>query len=113
MGRIHGITVQLEVLTEGSPDVFGVPTYTHTWTDVNNVLVGQPSDSERPDSLNLYGKRAVYTLGIPKGDAHTWQAGLHVKFFGETFRILGHTIQGIDDMVPLGWNKTVMVASDV
>ena len=113
MGRIHGITVQLEVLTEGSPDMFGVPTYTREWVSVDDVIVGQPTDSERTDSMNLYGERAVYTLGIPKGDAHTWQAGLHVKFFGETFRIIGHTVKGIDDMVPLEWNKKVMVASDV
>ena len=115
MGRIHGITISLEVVTEteSSPDSFGVPVYASTWVDVGDVIVGQPTDTERTNSMNLYGERAVYTLGIPKGDAHTWRSGLHVKFFGETFRIIGHTVKGIDDMVPLEWNKKVMVASDV
>lgn len=107
--RIHGMTIQLEALTELTADAFGVPTYSSEWISVDNVLVGQPTDSEIADAMRLWGKKAVYTLGIPKGDTHVWEAGTKVRFFGETFLIFGHTIQGIEDMVPLDWNKKVMV----
>lgn len=110
-GRIHGITIQLQKLTPGEADDFNVSTYTETWESVDNVLVGQPTDAEQVDAMDLYGARAVYVLGIPKGDTHEWLAGTLVKFFGGTFRIFGHTIQGIEDLVPLSWNKKVMVAN--
>lgn len=109
--RIHGITVKLQTLTATGTDAFNVPTYAETWADVPDVIVGQPTDAEQIDAMDLYGSRAVYILGIPKGDTHDWSAGKLVQFFGETFRIFGHTIQGIDDMVPLQWNKKVMVAN--
>ena len=111
MARIHGITIQLQELTESGVDGFDVPTYTDDWVSVDNVLVGQPTDSEQISAMDLYGSRAVYILGIPKGDTHDWSAGRLVQFFGETFRIFGHTIEGIEDMIPLQWNKKVMVAN--
>jgi hypothetical protein len=109
-GRIHGITIQLQELTEIGVDAFNVPVMVEAWADVPDVIVGQPTDAEQIDAMDLYGSRAVYILGIPKGDTHEWKAGNLVRFFGETFRIFGHTIQGIEDMVPLQWNKKVMVA---
>ena len=112
-GRIHGITIQLQELTEIGVDAFNVPVMAEDWVFVDNVLVGQPTDAEQVDAMDLYGTRAVYILGIPKGDGHDWKAGTLVRFFGDTFRIFGHTIQGIEDMVPLQWNKKVMVASYV
>lgn len=108
---IYGITVSLQQKTLGAVDDFNIPTYTEPWTDVEDVLVGQPTDSEQVNAMDLYGERAVYVLGIPKGDTHEWSAGILVQFFGETYRIFGHGIQGIDDLVPGPWNKKVMVAS--
>ena len=108
---IHGITVSLQQKTLGAVDDFNIPTYTESWTNVEDVLVGQPTDSEQVNAVDLYGERAVYVLGIPKGDTHEWAAGTLVQFFGETYRIFGHGIQGIDDLVPGPWNKKVMVAS--
>lgn len=108
---IHGETVSLQVMTEGEVDAFNIPTWTETWEDVDDVLIGAPTDSEQVSALDLYGERAVYTLGIPKDDEHDWSAGTLVTFFGETWRIFGHGIQGIDDLVPGSWNKKVMVAS--
>ena len=110
---LHGITVSLQSVTQTGTDTFGMPEETDTWTDIPDVLVGQPTDAEQTEALDFFGKRAVYSLGIPKGDTHEWRAGLHVRFFGEEFRIFGHTVQGIDDMVPGPWNKKVMVESIV
>lgn len=110
--RIHGITIKLQNLTSTGTDAFNIPTYSETWENVDNVIVGLPTDAELVDAMDLYGTRAVYVLGVPKGDTHDWSAGKLVEFFGEQFRIFGHTIQGIDDMVPLEWNKKIMVAND-
>jgi hypothetical protein len=32
-----------------------------------------------------------------------------VEFFGEKFRTIGAPTQGIEDMIPLSWNKKVKV----
>lgn len=109
--RIHGITIQLEVVTQTGTDTFNAPTFSTTWTEVQDVIVGQPTDAEQTDAMNLYGSRVVYVLGIPKGNENTWRSGLRVQFFGETFRIFGHTVKGIEDMIPLDWNQKVMVES--
>ena len=108
---IHGMTVQLQQMTGIGVDSFNVPVSVEEWVDVDDVLVGQPTDAEQVNSMDLYGKRAVYVLGIPKGDTHDWSAGTLVQFFGETWRIFGHGIEGIEDLVPGPWNKKVMVAS--
>jgi hypothetical protein len=76
---------------------------------VENVLVAPLSDEERATDLNLTGRRAVYHLGIPKGDTHNWEAGTLVQFFGQTFRIIGEPVEGIEAMIPLSWNKKVKV----
>lgn len=106
--RLHGITITLYDKVQSGVDAFNVPIYTETAVSIDNVLVGQPTAQEVLDTLNLTGKKAVYTLGIPKGDAHTW-TDRKVEFFGQTFRTFGMPIQGIEDLVPLEWNQKVMV----
>ena len=105
---MKGITVSLAVKTEGNPDPLGAPTYTTAWADVENVLVAPVSSEDLLDTFNLYGKRAVYTLGIPKGDAHVWK-DTEVRFFGQTFRTIGEPTGGIDALIPLSWNQKVQV----
>ncbi len=107
-GRIKGITVTLYKETVGEPDAFGRPTYTETEEQVHNVLVAPASTSETLDTVNLTGKKAVYTLGIPKGDTHDWK-DKKVKFFGETFKTFGEPLKGIDAMVPTEWNTKIQV----
>ena len=68
---------------------------------VSNVLIGEPSETE------LIGHRIpAYTLAIPKTDAHDW-LDRKVIFFGNTFRTVGHPQQGMDENIPLCWNKKV------
>ena len=107
-GRIKGITVTLYKETEGETDAFGRPTYTEEAVSVDNVLVAPATTSETLDTVNLTGKKAVYTLAIPKGDSHDWK-DKKVEFFGETFRTFGEPLQGIDDMIPLEWNMKIQV----
>lgn len=109
---IQGITIQLLDKTQTGTDAFNRPIFAENAVDVENVLVAPMSDAEILDTLNLTGRRAVYQLGIPKGDAHNWE-NKKVVFFGETWRVIGKPTIGIDEMIPLGWNKKVKVESIV
>lgn len=105
---IRGITIQLYEKTESGKDAFNRPIYTETITDVDNVLVGEPSTEDIVDTFNLTGKRLAYTLAIPKGDTHIW-TDRKVGFFGEVFQTIGNPTQGIEANIPLSWNKKVKV----
>lgn len=108
MGRLKGITITLYEKTQTGTDAFNRPVYTETAVSVDNVLVAPASTSETLDTVNLTGKKAVYTLGIPKGDAHDWK-DKKVEFFGETFKTFGEPLKGIEAMIPLEWNTKVQV----
>lgn len=108
MGKIRGITITLYDKQQTGVDGFGEPVYEEVAENVDNVLVGEPTSEDIADVLNLTGKHLVYTLGIPKGDTHVW-TDRKVSFFGETFRTIGAPIQGMEDMIPLQWNKKVKV----
>lgn len=105
---MKGITIQLRVKTETGKDAFNAPVYDNEWINVGNVLVAPVSSTDALDILNLTGKKAVYTLGIPKGDSHKWE-DTEVKFFGETWKTIGFPQEGIEDLIPLDWNKKVSV----
>lgn len=72
------------------------------------MLVGEPSAEDVVNEINLSGKRIAYVLAIPKGDTHTWE-NTEVEFWGMTFKTVGIPTQGIDDNIPLQWNKKVKV----
>lgn len=108
MSKIRGITVTLYTETSTEKDAFNRPIVTETAVDVSNVLAYPTSSTETLDTLNLTGRKAVYTLAIPKGDTHDWK-NKKVEFFGEIFRTFGEPIKGIDGLIPLDWNTKVMV----
>lgn len=83
MAMIKGITVTLYEKEKINEDPFGKLIYKETPTKVENVLVAPTNTQEVLDALNLTGKKAVYTIAIPKGDKHTWKDN-KVEFFGET-----------------------------
>lgn len=105
---IKGITVRLYEKVESGTDALNRKTYTETAVDVDNVLVSPVTTStdEITDTLNLTGSRAVYRLAIPKGDTHDWTDSA-VEFFGRKFRTIGAPVEGIEDMLPLEWNRQV------
>ena len=109
MGRISGITVTLYDQVQTGIDSFNRPVYTETGTAVDNVLVAPLSSTELLEMFNLTGRKAVYQLGIPKGDTHDWSAGKKVRFFDADWRIIAISTEGIDGMIPLDWNKKVQV----
>lgn len=106
---IKGITVELLERAETGRDDFNAPIFTETAVDVENVLVAPISDEERAEATNLTGRKAVYQLGIPKNDAHAWTSGTRVRFFGQTWRIIGEPVMGMESMIPMDWNMKVRV----
>lgn len=106
--NIKGIPVKLAVKTQTGVDGFNRPTYEVSHEVVENVLVGEPSAEDVMNELNLSGKRIAYVLAIPKGDTHTWE-NTEVEFWGMVFKTVGIPTQGIDDNMPLKWNKKVKV----
>lgn len=105
---IKGITVVLYEKTPIDTDPFGQPIYEEIPVFVDNVLVAPVSSEDIISDMNLYGKKAVYQLGIPKGDTHEWE-NAKVSFFGQDFKTFGKVTMGIEDMIPLHWNKKIKV----
>lgn len=108
MAKIKGITVTLidNILTGYDP--FKKPIYEDVEIQVENVLVAPIKAEEALSTQSLTGRIATYTLAIPKGDTNDWK-NKEVIFFGERWKTFGIPLKGIDDLIPLGWNKKVTV----
>ena len=106
--KIKGIPVVLVNKQQTGEDPFGAPIYEDVEITVDNVIVSPTLTDDVINQLSLTGRKAVYTLGIPKGDTHNWE-NVEVRFFGEKWRTFGIPTQGIEEMIPLDWNKKVMV----
>lgn len=105
---MKGTTVQLAVKTQTGTDGFGAPVYTEELVNVADVLVGQPSTTDITNSIELYGKKIAYTLGIPKGDTHDW-VDAEVIIWGDRYRTIGYPETGEQDNIPLRWGMNVKV----
>lgn len=105
---MKGTTVKLVVQTQTSTDPFGAPIYTEELVPVADVLVGSPSSDDVIQTLQLYGKKIAYVLGIPKGDTHTWTDAI-VEIWGERYRTIGFPMTGEQENIPLRWGENVKV----
>lgn len=106
---IHGITITLFETEQTGVDDFGRPIFEpKQGEEVENVLVQPASSDDVISEMNLSGKRIVYNIAIPKGDTHNWKDAT-LEFFGKTWRTVGLPKEGIEDMLPLKWNKQIMV----
>lgn len=108
MAMIKGITVTLITKKEIGRDPFDNPIIEDVEIDVDNVLVSPTSSDDIVNTKDLTGRTAVYTLAIPKGDTNVWE-NQEVRFFGERWKVFGIPLQGIEELIPLDWNKKVMV----
>ena len=106
---IRGITITLYDVAQTGTDPLNKPIYTETPVAVDNVLVAPVNSTEQLETFNLTGRKAVYQMAIPKGDSHEWTAGKKVRFFDANWRIIGIPTEGIDELIPLDWNKKVQV----
>lgn len=107
---IKGIDVVLiERTSTGKKDDFNMEVFEENEpVIIHNVLVGSPTSEEIVDTLNLYGKKIDYVIAVPKEDNHKWKNS-RVKFFGRTFEVVGIPTMGIEENIPLCWNKKVKV----
>ncbi len=108
---IKGITIKIIKKTQIGTDWANTPVYKETEEDVENVLVGEPSADDVVNTLNLHGKHVAYMLAIPKGDEHDWtdtEVILPTPFAGR-YRTIGEATAGIENNIPLLWNKKVKV----
>ena len=108
MAMIKGIPVVLKVKVQAGTDEFNRPVYATEDKVVENVLVSPATSEDITASLDLTGKRAEYMLAIPKGDTNDWKDVI-VEFFGHQWKTFGFPIEGIEENIPLEWNKKVMV----
>ena len=108
MAKIKGISVVLVDRVKTGNDPFGSPIYEDKEIIIENVLVAPTSSDDVVNQLSLTGKKAVYTLAIPKNDTHDW-ADKEVIFFNERWRTFGIPLEGIEDLIPLDWNKKALV----
>src|SRR5690625_3286716 len=108
MAMIKGITVTLITKQQVGTDPFDQPIVKDVEIEVDNVLVSPTSTDDIVNQLNIDGKKAVYTLAIPKGDTNEWEDA-EVLFFGKKWRVFGMVTQGIEHLIPLEWNKKVKV----
>lgn len=108
---IRGITIQLLQRAQTGVDDYGSPVLTETAVDVAGVLVGEPSTSETPSTLDPVGRCVQYTMALPKGDAHVWEGNRVVlpEPFAGTYRVIGIPTAGIEANIPLRWNKKVLI----
>lgn len=105
---MHGIKVTLYDKVQTGKDPYNAPVYKEVPVQVENVLVAPLSATEIVEALQLHGKKAVYQIGIPKGDEHTWE-DRRVDFFGHSWHTIGFVTEGIEDLVPTQWHKKVQV----
>lgn len=109
---IKGITVTLYEKTKTGTDDFNQDIFEEVPVEIEDVLVAPAQSQEIIDGMNLYGKKAVFTLGIPKKDEHDWEDKRIEFYFKNRFmkvRSFGFPLEGIECNIPLKWNKKVMV----
>ncbi|HER5315481.1 TPA: hypothetical protein VK231_001072 [Streptococcus pyogenes] len=108
MAKLKGITVTLVDKTISGKDPFGNPVTVDFDIKIENVLVAPTTTEDITNQLSLTGKKVEYVLAIPKGDEHDWE-NKEVRFFGKKWRTVGIPLEGIEELIPLDWNKKVMV----
>lgn len=103
-GLIKGITVTLYEVNQTGTDELGAPVLEEIPVAVPGCLVAPSNTDDITDSIRLHGRRAQYILAVPKGDTHDW-TGKKVRFFGTDWRVFGYPLEGIEENIPLSWNK--------
>lgn len=105
---IKGIPVVLYEHVQTGVDAFNRPILEDVATTIENVLVTPASSTDIVDTTNLSEDKIVYNLCIPKGDSHNWR-NAKVEFFGQIWQTVGDTVEYIEAMTPLDWNRKVTV----
>lgn len=92
----------------GKKDKTNRPIVAEVATSVSGVLIAPVSTDEIVTTINLTGKTAVYQIAIPKGDENDWE-NAKVAYNGKFYRTIGVPEEGMDENIPLRWNKKIKV----
>ena len=76
---MKGTTVTLYELVQTGEDAFGVPTYSETPVEVEDVLVGEPNTDDIATSTALYQKVIRFMLGKSSSDTDIRLAEARLK----------------------------------
>lgn len=105
---IRGITITIYQKQKYGKDMFGHDLYEEIEEEVDDVLVAPVASNDISVNTNTDISKTQYNLAIPKGDDHDWN-NTKVKFFGKTWKTVGEPVEGIEENIPLRWNKKVVV----
>lgn len=105
---IKGHTITLYQKVQIGVDGFNSPIYATQELQIDNVLICPVSSDDIVSTLDLYGKKAVYKICIPKGDTHIWE-NQQVGFLGHKWDVFTFPLEGFDEDMPLDWNKQYFV----
>ena len=104
------ITVLLHNFVDtGQRDKTNRPIVAESITVVEGCLYAPVSSEDIVNTLNLTGKRAEYQICIPKGDTNDWE-NARVDFLGKSWETIGIPEEGIEENIPLRWNRKIKVA---
>lgn len=109
---IKGETIEFLFKTITGRDPFGAPIVEESWEKIENVLIAPVSDEDYKRSLELYGKKAVYVLALPKNFKNADTASLintKVRFWDAEYMTIGTGTKGIESLVPGEWNFKIEV----
>lgn len=106
---LRGISITLIEKVESGRDDFNAPIYAEVQSTIDDVIVAPASTNDVSETTDLTTITEAYNLYIPKGDTHEWR-GAWVEIRGKRFRVVGTAKEYIEEMLPLRWNKQVMVA---
>lgn len=104
-------TVDVLLINEvdtGQRDKTNRPVMADVETLVPGCLYAPVSAEDVINTLNLTGKKAVYQIAIPKGDTNDWE-NAKVRFNGQTYQTIGVPDEGIEENIPLKWNRKIKV----
>lgn len=109
MGKIKGIDVILyrKIEDEGTLPT-GEKIKSSTKIIVKDVLVAPTTSDDIPTQLDIGKFKELYTLAIPKNDDNIWDDS-EVEFFNKKYKVIGSPLEGIEENIPLRWNKKVIV----
>lgn len=108
MGLIRGTKITLLDRVETGMDAFNAPVYAETPVEVDNILICPASTEDVTEDFQMYGKRAVYELHIPKEDSHIWEDRV-VEFYGQKWRTFGKLLIWMESLAPGTWNRKIKV----
>lgn len=106
--RLKGIIIKLIEKEKIGVDEFGHSIYGEYKCFIDDVLVAPVQATELVADANVNTSKTIYNLAIPKGDSHNWK-NADVEFFGKRWHVIGLPIEGIEELIPLRWNKKVTV----